>query len=725
MTDGIFIEKIEIAAFGMLKNTVIVPSEGINLFCAPNESGKTTVASFIKFVLYGFSGARTQSIRENGKKLYSPWDGASASGAVIFNCSKGRIRVERSVNGTKENLIMTELERGREVFSGLCPGEVIFGVGAEVFEKTAFFAQLSVPQSKDEELSEQLQNLVFSADERVSAARAVKSLTSAKNSLKGRAKSGEIPSIENRIAALSDSFESSMQAKERKEALGDSIRGLEEMISEREAKLGELEKERENFDRYEAYLKLKEIERSETEIEEARLAFEGVKLGFTGGEIPNIDEVNAVAIENAKYESTLLRLSEAKDGLDSAKQELDKVQETDLELLESGGEKLGSYAKQKLLFAVAAGLFACAAVLMLVLSQKLLGLALGVAAVFTAVALAVAVVREKRFIKESGYGTAAELKEAALSVPLLRKTTEEKERAYGEAQRKFSELEAESESCYAEIRKKLLSFTPKEGEFSPIIDSLLNETIEANRLKNEYEAKKITHEKNLSLDRKALEAAAEGAYEPLRDKAKLLYEMKFVAEGKKGLESKLAEQEKQRAKEEALFLDPSMILSKLSHEKESLLKAERKHAAFEKALEMIESASDEMKASISPKIGAYAAELFEKASGGKYSSIALDTRLYMNVEGEFGTKSAEYLSAGARESAYLCLRLSLLKLLYGEKSVPIVLDDAFIHLDDQRLKLMIKVITEDAKRQIFIFSCTDREKNCLSSMGIGFNEIRV
>lgn len=725
MTDGVFIEKIEITAFGMLKNVVIVPSDGINLFCAPNESGKTTVASFIKFVLYGFTGARAQSIRENSKKLYSPWDGASVSGAVTFNSPKGRIRVERSVNGSKENFFMTEVERGREVFSGLCPGEVLFGVGPEVFEKTAFFAQLSVPQSKDEELAEQLQNLVFSADERVSAARAVKSLTAAKNSLKGRGKSGEIFEIENRIAVLSDSFESSMQAKERKEALSESIRGLEEMISEREQKISELEDERENFDRYEAYLKLKEIEQSEAEIEKAGLAFEESKKGFNGGQIPNIDEINNVAIENAKYESALLRLKEAKLELESSKKELEKAKEADFDLLESRGAKLESYAKKKLLFGVSAVLLGCASVLMFVISQTVLGLGLGAAAVLAAVALIATVLGEKRFIKESGYETASELKEAALSAPLLRQSAQDKEKACAESQRKFDEVEAQSETFSAEIRKKLTGFTAKEGAFSEIIDALLADTIEANRLKNEYEAKVITHEKNASLDRSALEKAAEGAYEPPRDKSKLLYEMKFITEGKKALEIKLSEQEKQRAKEEALFLDPSVILSKLSHEKENLVKSERKHSAYEKALEVIESASDEMKASISPKIGAFASELFERASGGKYSSLQMDTRLYMNVEGEFGTKSAEYLSAGARESAYLCLRLSLLNLIYGEKSVPIVLDDAFIHLDDKRLELMMKVLTEDRERQMFIFSCTDREKKCLDSMGIEFREIKV
>ena len=59
------IEKIEITSFGKLKNTVVDLAGGINILCAPNESGKSTLAAFIKFVFYGFAGQRLQSISEN------------------------------------------------------------------------------------------------------------------------------------------------------------------------------------------------------------------------------------------------------------------------------------------------------------------------------------------------------------------------------------------------------------------------------------------------------------------------------------------------------------------------------------------------------------------------------------------------------------------------------------------------------------------------------------
>ena len=46
------IEKIQIDSFGKLKNVIISANEGINLLSAPNETGKSTLAYFIKYGSY-------------------------------------------------------------------------------------------------------------------------------------------------------------------------------------------------------------------------------------------------------------------------------------------------------------------------------------------------------------------------------------------------------------------------------------------------------------------------------------------------------------------------------------------------------------------------------------------------------------------------------------------------------------------------------------------------
>ena len=48
------IEKINIKSFGMLTDMTLEFSPTINVIEGQNEAGKSTIAAFIKYMLYGF-----------------------------------------------------------------------------------------------------------------------------------------------------------------------------------------------------------------------------------------------------------------------------------------------------------------------------------------------------------------------------------------------------------------------------------------------------------------------------------------------------------------------------------------------------------------------------------------------------------------------------------------------------------------------------------------------
>lgn len=48
------IERIEIKSFGQLTDTTLEFSDTINVIEGQNEAGKSTIAAFIKYMLYGF-----------------------------------------------------------------------------------------------------------------------------------------------------------------------------------------------------------------------------------------------------------------------------------------------------------------------------------------------------------------------------------------------------------------------------------------------------------------------------------------------------------------------------------------------------------------------------------------------------------------------------------------------------------------------------------------------
>ncbi|MBQ3065485.1 MAG: AAA family ATPase, partial [Clostridia bacterium] len=48
--------------------------EGMNVLCEDNGFGKTTLAAFIKAMLYGLPVSKKADLNENERKKYTPWN---------------------------------------------------------------------------------------------------------------------------------------------------------------------------------------------------------------------------------------------------------------------------------------------------------------------------------------------------------------------------------------------------------------------------------------------------------------------------------------------------------------------------------------------------------------------------------------------------------------------------------------------------------------------------
>ena len=62
----------------------------------------------------------------------------------------------------------------------------------------------------------------------------------------------------------------------------------------------------------------------------------------------------------------------------------------------------------------------------------------------------------------------------------------------------------------------------------------------------------------------------------------------------------------------------------------------------------------------------------------------------------------------------------------AEEKIPIILDEAFSHFDDNRLKNILKYLNEKfGDRQLIIFTCNEREINILNNLNINYNLIKL
>ena len=179
-----FIEKISIESFGSLSDVSYDLQSGVNIFHGKNESGKSTIAAFIKFIFYGLTG-KTPDASMSEKTRYTNWDHGISGGSLVVNKNGIRYRIERRITPAakasgKESIKVIDLTSNTEVFRGKCPGEVFFGVNEEIFSQTAFSAQGSGSVVDSEKMNVAIDNMMLAGNEALNVKSALKKLDEAR-----------------------------------------------------------------------------------------------------------------------------------------------------------------------------------------------------------------------------------------------------------------------------------------------------------------------------------------------------------------------------------------------------------------------------------------------------------------------------------------------------------------------------------------------------------------
>ena len=144
------------------------------------------------------------------------------------------------------------------------------------------------------------------------------------------------------------------------------------------------------------------------------------------------------------------------------------------------------------------------------------------------------------------------------------------------------------------------------------------------------------------------------------------------------------------------------------------------------AKEYLQIAYEKMKENVTPKFTKNLSENINKISNGKYKNVKFNDEKGLIVEIENGNYiMAENLSTGTIEQLYLSLRLATIDEISSEK-LPIILDETFAYFDKTRLKNVIEFLNSECKgRQIFIFTCSKREKEVLDELNFDYKFIEM
>ncbi len=758
---------VDVHRFGKLFDFKADFDPSFNLIDGANETGKSTLASFILYMLYGFDDGSNASVPE--RRLRAPWDGEEVSGSMTVEEGGVRYLIERSAlldeGGKRDSYRLTNLDTGISEEGGIAPGERFLGVPREVFASTAFFAADTMLHADGELLTRAIENIVFSADERHSVARAMYALASAREqTVSSDGKGGIILSLEKKREELEERLA--------------EIRARERLLIDRENALFSTKEKRRECERMLAeshrletdyfnavvirdYDRLHELEDSAAERDRAIEEFEARHR--RGEFLPDASYLTELATAKADMDHAESYVKETAEALAETEKKGSTVTEAEEELIgrlrREGSEeelklKCGAKRSAAKKHTVLLSVFYPLAVLLLAVGiwgfiafgspVLLVMLAVSLASVGMAAVSTVELIRARRalgaYYSLAGVTKHEELYEAlALAADAERRAQTFERRLEEEKRAALSAREARDATAkkLGEVLCRWRNDLRADENYGETVKTLSREV-------GEYIAgvAALGHSKeDADAEVRALRARLRGTDEiavralvPPAEREKLCNEnnatdLRHAVEHYEKLLASFAERELALSEELAGF-DRRESSAEVEEEMLALderIKRLREYAALcGLAEEKLRGGFDRLRTEISPRLSLYACGLLDSLTDGKYTELAIADDFSLYIVSENGEKEVAYLSHGTKELTYFSLRVALLDLLY-RTGVPVCLDETFAHQDDNRARSFmqsLRMLASEGK-QCFLFSCHAREKELADGAFTSYRRITL
>lgn len=699
------------ATFGKLEKAELTLQPGLNILQGGNEWGKSTWCAFILAMLYGLdTRAKTTKTALADKERYAPWSGSPMVGRMDLNWKGRKITVERSTRGR----IPLGVFRAYETESGLpipeltaanC-GQLLLGVEQSVLRRSGFVRMTDLPVGEDEALRRRLNALVTTGDESGEAEGLETGLRELKNRCRYH-RTGLLPQAEGERAALEEK-------RNEITALQGHIASLEQRLEEECIWQAQLEN------------RLAALEFSAREADAARVARAQREADAAKAEVTRLETACASLPSEEVAREKLRQLRDYRNQWEETRRQLSLLPaepEFPGEMFPFAG-LTPEQAEQKVrqdtreyeqLHRSGGFVGILGTVLLLALTGVLAWLGkwipMAVSAASSAALMAAVVLNRKK--RDAALGRLGEFYGAPTpeqwnaQLEDYRRTVREHARKQMEARSARGDLDGKLE------RLKTLERSLCGGQNPETVAQIWQQTLE--RWGQHDRARERWEQAQAHL--LTLRAMAKPAIPPEREDTLTLPER----ETRTRLEETVREQQRLQQRlgqyrgRMAVLGDPARLDAALDAANRRIRELEAVYAAASLALETLEQARQELQRRFAPRITRRAQELLRQLTRGRYTQLRLnrDFTLHARTEEEQVLREALWRSDGTADQLYLALRLAVAEELTPD--APLVLDDALVRFDDDRLEAALEVLREIAQhRQVLLFTCQSRENAILS-----------
>ena len=727
-----YLKSIRMTSFGAFSQKVIGPlSPHLNVVFGRNEAGKTTVAAFVKGVLFGWEEAR------GSRNTYRP-ENAERAGSLIF-AAPGQD------GGDGAEGEEWELSRARN--AGGLHGEASLAADIDRETYTTMFSLNS----------DELRGLRGTTDVAAKLLTAGSGTGSSPAEALGEvqrrlaeytSRSSAIPhSLVQLAAKISDCRARIAQASDEADRHRHLHKELAELEPERAEMLDRIEAANEEVERLTAQRSA--VERIDQQLEDAWQQRDGLRedmkmlaaersakldsadsvlVGLSASEERSLrDQIEGMAEEQAKHDHSV----------DLANENFSTSRAAYEALLEAGDQpddrrQARQRTAQVALSVTLPVLFAIVGILVFLhgrqinsLSFTALGIGLVVFALFLAAAALVMLFRPN---KEDDR-RAAQLRDAHWVMLQDRKKLEACEDVRSACAQAIAEkLEAAGLSAAEgslrrarslldeahEIRADRAVLDQRRRALSSRLGSVMEVIDQAERRRRDiFEKAGLPHHNTLAAFDEALARAS-------RKRSALLEASEGMNRRYGELKQALSQAQHERRLDE-LKLEHQQLLTRQEE-------AARSYASLLLARRMLRAAIATWEGKSQPEVYRQASRYLKLMTDGKWEKVSLSPEGRLQVVDAARTaRSPEHLSLGTCQQLYLALRIALLQQADNVgRSIPVFADDILVNFDAQRRRGAARALAELARtRQVVLFTCHEEVVKALRKADKGLTELKL
>lgn len=662
------------ATYGKLNQAQLSLQSGLNVICAPNEGGKSTWSRFLLTMFYGLNTRQRGELAD--KNRFQPWSGSPMQGRLELAVGEDVLTLSRRTQRADSPMgVFSCTYAGTDTpvrgLDALRCGETLLGVPQSVYQRCAFIPSGSMAIDADADLERRINALISTGEEKISFSQAE---TRLKRQLHQRKynRSGAIPLLESEIASLSSAQAEVQDLAEREASLRQQLRQVqEEQVTLRAAQ------------QQEAQQRIAEKQRLLQSLpDSAALQSINEQLGAVRSMGEQVQQArDAAAAQEQTIQAQLQELS--RNPLHPmTKPEL----EAQLQIQPPAPPQVA-----QLLISLALGLCGGGFLWYEIGQSQLLWLcaACAVTALAAGNFLRLLIQRIRRQqVRRRELQRQEELRKLADSyLPMLEKLEEQRSLLQQRQQ-----AVADSEQRLRATLADLLTVVQK-------WDTGVHTPTDVRRFVQQMTQRR----EELTEEIRQAQADALHAQTPDAD----------------GSAARLQQQIAQVQGQLAALGGAEDAPQRIARKQEQLHRLQGEYDSLALALDVLRSANTTLQNRFSPELGRRAAEIFADMTGSPWSHILLDREFRLSAEaGSDPTRrSVQLLSSGTADQLYLAVRLAICEMvLPAEQNAPLILDDALLTFDDERLhKTLDYLVRLGEQRQILLFSCQSREADYLAS----------